>query len=242
MESDKIPLLQKFHSDFLDGLDLHSARLTGVLFVLNSSTFIQVVEAPTRVLVQLLRALAEASGWAGKTNLPAAAAAGVSISAHAAATAAQAAASSASSSSASGVSSPLLLSSALLSFSEEVPREFHMWAFRSMRLPVDDFASSPLGLQLARDAVPVVFDSVRLMLELGRDLAGMTEEKAIDLVQTSQARALTTRLPTAERIKAYLHSCDELASIREWLNIYDTPIEFTLENEKVWPVEPFLKY
>jgi hypothetical protein len=48
-------------------------------------------------------------------------------------------------------------------------------------------------------------------------------------------------VPTSERLQAY-SSCDELCSVREWLDIFDSPIDFTLESELVWPVEPNLTY
>lgn len=253
LDGEKVPLLQKFHADFLDSLDMKesSDRMTGVLFVLNQSVMIQVVEAPTKVLVQLMRNLAEVSGVmkngthqsTGKMNLSTAAAANAPLGSNSSLTS-----SSPSSSSLTGGTfipvdprfHPLLKSSSILSFSEEVPREFHIWAFRHMKLPSDDFASS--GMNLQKDGLKLCFETVKNMLELGRDLSNLTEERAIDYIQTSVARQLTMKLPSAERLIAYIHTLHtDLCTLEEWLEIYDTPIEFTLENEKVWPVEPFLK-
>lgn len=94
--------------------------------------------------------------------------------------------------------------------------------------------------QLPKDTLKVVFESVKNLLELGRELTSMSEEKAIDYIQTSTSRQLTSKLPSSERLCSYL-TLNELCSIEEWLEIYDRPVHFTLESEKVWPVEPYLK-
>ncbi len=53
---------------------------------------------------------------------------------------------------------------------------------------------------------------------------------------------LQLRLPAQERLHALLHQLHEdLASVSEWLEIYDTPVELNLESEKVWPTETFIK-
>jgi hypothetical protein len=183
---------------------------------------LQLVEAPTKVLVTLLRNLAEVSQTSGSK----AGGKGATSFLPGAAT----------------NQAPLLRTSKVLSFTEEVPREFHIWAWRALRMPADDFMNSTLGLNLQRDSLKVLFETVKNLLELGRELSGMSEEKAIDFIQTSVSRQFTSKLPTSERLQAYIHSIEDLCSIQEWLDIFDTPIEFTLENEKVWPVEPFLKY
>jgi len=237
-------------------------KLTGVLFVLNANCFIQLVEAPTKILVNLLRNLAQVSGWNNMN--PAANAGGKGVNMNTAATQATAAVGGkallpgqggfsqygyATTTGAPGSSSfipvdprgiPLLKRCAILSFTEEVPREYHIWATRSMRPQPEE--SSELAQKLNKEPLRIMFETLKNMLELGRDLAPMNEEKAIDFIQTSTSKQLSLKLPSTERLAAFLDRVDELCTITEWLEIYDTPIEFTLENEKVWPVEPFLKY
>jgi hypothetical protein len=231
-----------------------------VLFVLHNpvlpsqAVILHLVEAPTKVLVELMRNLAEVSGWAlpgtGPMNLSTAAASGAPLG------------KSLTSPSASPNShmirveprnQPLMRSAVLLSFTEEVPREFRFWAFRAhVKMPSDDFISSTLGANLQRDALKLCFETLKNMLELGREVGTMSVEKAIEFIQGPENLAPTlapplpkqvaNKLPSAERLLAYIHQLPDLCSIQEWLEIYDTPIDFTLENEKVWPVEPFLKY
>jgi len=69
----------------------------------------------------------------------------------------------------------------------------------------------------------------------------MSEEKALDYLSNNSSKQFLNRLPSAERIVAY-SAIDDLSSIDEFLEVYDSPIELTLESEKVWPVEPFLRY
>lgn len=221
--------------------------MTGALFVLNGGVLLQLVEAPTRVLLDLLRNLAHVSGWA-QPNVPGGIKSAMGPAAAAAPPGSAAALLSAGAAppvqqlipvDARGL--PLLRSSKILSFTEEVPREFHVWAFRSLRVPAqEEFMSGP-GAHLERDALRLAFDTLRNMLELGRELSALTEEKAIDYVQSSVAKQLLSKLPSQEQLQAFIHAVDDLATVPEWLDIYDTPIDFTLENEKVWPVEPFLK-
>lgn len=47
------------------------------------------------------------------------------------------------------------------------------------------------------------------------------------------------QLPTNERL-LMLSSLAEVASLEEYLEIYDAPIEIDLEGDKVWPSQPLL--
>jgi hypothetical protein len=289
IDAEKIPLLQKFHADFLDALPSEAAaggdggaggsgasaagepaKMTGALFVLHGAMptpiLLQLVEAPTHVLVDLLRNLSEASLW------PHAHSAALKRS-RAAAENPSSAASILAAGSAPPAQSfipvdvrggvPLLRNSKVLSFVEEVPREFHVWAFRSLRVsPSEEFPAGPApnsddkdsssnpngGLlvpipHLDRDGLKLVFEVLRNLLELGRSVSATAEDKAVEYLQASVAKQLLGRLPPQEKLHAFLHQMHEdIPSIPEWLDIFDTPVELTLESEKVWPVEPFLKY
>lgn len=52
-------------------------------------------------------------------------------------------------------------------------------------------------------------------------------------------RRALAQLPTNERL-LMLSSLAEVASLEEYLEIYDAPIEIDLEGDKVWPSQPLL--
>lgn len=86
-----------------------------------------------------------------------------------------------------------------------------------------------------------MFEIYRHFLELGRECGGMTEEKAAEYLEKSQAKQFIQHIPTAEKI-TFFGDCDDLCSPQDYINIYETPVDLVLESEKVWPVEPWLKY
>ncbi len=69
----------------------------------------------------------------------------------------------------------------------------------------------------------------------------MSDSKAQEYMLFGSTRQFMQRIPSPAQLLLF-STCDDLCSIKEYLEIYDTPIDFTLESEKVWPVEPFLKY
>lgn len=206
------------------------------------SVMLQLVEAPTTVLVTLLRNLCEVSpvpAAIGSEPLnahePLKALTAPTIAAnsiHASVTGAFA------SPTAATAALPLLKSSKIVSFVEEVPREFNVWAWRQIRMPADDFLTTA---NLQRDSLKLLFETVRQLLDLARELSSLPEEKAIEFLQTSMTRQLISKLPSSERLQAYITHIDDLCTMQEWLDIFDTPTDMVLESEKVWPVEPFLK-
>lgn len=273
-----------------------SLKMTGVLFVLNGSTVLQLVEAPTATLVTLLRNLAAVSGWdtvpnaSGARGLTAAQAKAWNAnggeplplapgSAAAILAAGSPASTAAAASGAAGAGFvpidprfyPLLRSARLLSFTEEVPREFGVWAFRSLKVASgatgEEYLSGPDGTALIRETLKASFEILRPLLELGRELAAFSEEKSLDFVQNSLSKTLLQKLPAPEKIQAMLLGAsagsggsasgsaetagasggglEELPSIPEWISLFDGAESMEAgagEGEKVWPVEPFLKY
>lgn len=129
---------------------------------------------------------------------------------------------------------PLLVNPRICSFTEEVPREYSLWGFRVVHMHSDQD-------DVPEDLAKAVFETLKNYLELGRELQAMEDDRAYDYVSTSESRQFLGRVPTVERINAYTKSTD-LFSLEEYLELYDKPIDFTLESELVWPVEPFLKY
>jgi hypothetical protein len=123
----------------------------------------------------------------------------------------------------------------ILSFNEECPREFGVWCSRIIRIPVDE------EFQNQKDLIRFTFETLRNLLELGREAAALSgsEEKQLDFLLNSQSKQLIQRVPTAERIAGYM-TCEELFDIESFLESFDAPVEFELESEKVWPIEPAL--
>jgi len=265
VDSEKVSALQKFHTDFLDALDISGVRLTGVLVILNSQAFVAIVEAPSKVLVRLMKNLTKVSsqtgeaekkssqqqqqssavrppGWVGTDpTLPNDSSDFISVDAR---------------------FYPLVRSIRILSFNEEVPREFHIWATRLVRVAVDEeyaaayqmaagnshseggqASAAATSINWERDGLRICFETVRGFLELARDISGLSEERAIEYVTSNHSKQFLAKLPPTEKILAIIHAYSEhLCSIDEWMELFDTPVDITLESEKVWPVEPFLKY
>jgi hypothetical protein len=67
-------------------------------------------------------------------------------------------------------------------FNEEVPREFNCWATRAVEAPQDDTE--------VKDFLKAVFDTLKQFLELGREIAAMPEQKAVDYLHTTQVRVV----------------------------------------------------
>jgi len=129
---------------------------------------------------------------------------------------------------------PFLTAVKVSAFSEEVPREFPTWAARATKAAVDEFTG-------AANMTKVVFDVYRHILELGRDCAAQPPEKQIEYLEKSQARQFINHVPTAEKIAAF-GACDEIPTPAEWVAIFETPIDLTLDSDVTWPAEPWLKY
>lgn len=132
--------------------------------------------------------------------------------------------------------SNILKNTRICSFTEEVPREYPVWGFRVLGQPEDIF-------DLPKNWLAFIFETLQAFLELGREVAGKTDPKAAVayLNNGGISRGVMVKLPTLERIQGFA-KCPDLCTPDEYLDIYDTPIEFTLEGELVWPVEPFLRY
>ena len=303
IDPEKISVLQKFHADFLDAIEEQkraaavagsaggdaaavpgsaaaaTLKMTGVLFVLNGSTVLQLVEAPTATLVTLLRNLAAVSGWdtvpnaSGSRGLTAAQAKawnanggeplplapGSAAAILAAGSPASPAAGAAGSAGATGFVPidpryfPLLRNSRLLTFTEEVPREYGVWGFRSLKVPSactgEEYLAGPDGASLSQSALKSCFEILRSLLELGRELSSFSEEKSLDFIQNSLSKTLLQKLPLPEKLQAMLLAGsgieEELPTIPEWISLFDGAEGLDAgagESEKVWPVEPFLKY
>jgi len=181
----------KFHEQFVrPGADKDS-RATGMLVTINNICMVHLLEAPTKVLVTLLRALSKE-----KT---------------------------------------MFKNMRVCCFVEEIPREYKVWAARATRTADEEV--------LPKDWVRVIFGTLKGLLELARDANEMkaADEKVVEFLTKTETKPVLSKLPTAQRVMAFSH-CEDLCSVEEFLEIYDKPIDFTLESEKVWPVEPFLKY
>lgn len=115
----------------------------------------------------------------------------------------------------------LLKQTKILSFSEEVPREFKVWAVRALRpLDEEDF-------QAPKDWLRASFTLLKTFLELGRETQSSSEEKALEHLTKSETKQFMARIPSVQRVVAFA-ACDEMCSVDEYLEIFDKPIEFTL--------------
>lgn len=124
----------------------------------------------------------------------------------------------------------------ICSLSEEIPREFNVWAFRSITLEDSGFEKGDM------DWLEVIFGALEQFLELGKHCSQMNQAKAVQFLQVgTDKKTLFARLPTVSQIKSF-QKCPDLFGVKEWLELFDVPIEFTLEGEKVWPVDPPLRY
>jgi len=182
--------IQRFHKDVFSSFSDNESRATGILLTINNVCMVHLVEAPTKVLLALLRALSKEK--------------------------------------------VMFKNARVCSFSEELPREYRVWAARSTKTAEEEV--------LPKDWSRVIFGTLKGLLELAREvLPSMSEEKSVEFLATSTTKGVMSRMPSAQRVLSFAH-CEDLCSVPEFLDIYDKPIDFTLESEKVWPVEPFLKY
>jgi len=135
-----------------------------------------------------------------------------------------------------GASTNFLKNARICSLTEEIPREFPVWGFRVLSQPEEEFVVPDNWLEC-------IFQTLQGFLELGREVSGKTDpQQAQKYLETGQlSRTVAAQLPHVERIQGFV-KCTDLCSVDQYLEIYDTPIEFTLEGELVWPVEPFLRY
>ncbi len=119
-------------------------------------------------------------------------------------------------------------------FSEEVPREFPFWVTRSVKV-------NPEECEKLTNPAKVCFEVYKPFLELARECAQMGDEKAFEFLEKSTTKNFLNKLPSAEKLLQFC-DCEEIPTPKEWLDIFDSPVDMVLESEKVWPVEPWLKY
>ncbi len=130
----------------------------------------------------------------------------------------------------------LLVRPKVCTLTEEVPREFPAFGFRSFKAAQDDFQAP------ANMVKPVSEMYIKAFLEAGRSTSAssLTEEKAVETLERSQQRNLHI-MPTVEKIVAF-QACEDICTPTEWMAIFETPMNLVLESDVEWPVEPWLKY
>eukprot|EP01083_Nonionella_stella_P041110 111499_1 len=133
----------------------------------------------------------------------------------------------------------LLVSSRICTMMQEVVREFPFWKMREITSARE--ADADYG---AAELVNTLFDSIKMLIELGRTLKG-TQEKENTQAATrlffSSRRDLLARIPNQDRIEFYLGQ-EELCSVEEFCELFHDAVEFELESELSWPIEPPLVY
>lgn len=199
--------VQKLFQDFVKANEKDN-KCTGVLYTLNGSAMLCLVESSTKVLLNLLHLLQRPAN------------------------------------------SKLLRWTRVCSLAEEVPREFRVWAFRAHR------AADEEDFQPPKDWLRLVFSTLKGLLELGREVASMADEKTQEaFLSTNKSAQVMMRIPSLARVRSF-GSCPEMCTVDEYVEMFDTPVEFTLgllfcfcvvigvlfaESERVWPVEPPVK-
>ena len=202
---DKLNIVQKMFQDYFDSLS-NDIRVSGVMFIINNAAICVLVESTTKVLFQLLRILQ------GKEPLPTP---GAESTNHSAGNSPKLSSHSSPSLHPHSLSPPVASKSYMVcplknpkicSFTEEVPREYNIWGVRAVRLAADEW-SNP------KEWLKTVFESLKNLLELGRELVGLQEEKAADFIVNSTSRQLLNRIPSFERIQAF-STLDDLFNIQ----------------------------
>jgi hypothetical protein len=130
----------------------------------------------------------------------------------------------------------LLSTTKICHFSEEIPREFPVYVFRECKVPTGDNESST-----PKDFLHAVFTLYRSLLEIAHQQQSKSKDQAADYLCNSNVQKYVKLIPTVERIHAFT-TCRDMCSINGFLEIFDAPIDLTLENELVFPAEPFLKF
>jgi len=186
-----------FHQEFVES---HTGEdeISGLLVAVNHNTIAHVLEAPTKVLMDLLRVFGTTSSKRKDEKKPTA---------------------------------PLLCNIRVASFTEEVIREYPLWTGRK-------FKAQEEGEYQPANYLDATFNIYKDLLELGHEVRSM--KSRVKQYLHGLKPQVVGRLPSSEKLAALAKS-DELCSVDEFLEVYDKPIEHTLESEEVWPVEPYLK-
>lgn len=71
---------------------------------------------------------------------------------------------------------------------------------------------------------------------------GVVPPQANQQAQGGRAPQLLGRLPASTEYISALCNLEVLMNSDEYLELFDKPSHYVLESERVWPVEPFLKY
>ena len=146
--------------------------------------------------------------------------------------------------------SPLLSSIRVLSFSEEVQRFCKYFSIRQLQnVPKpdnEDFKKT--------DPIILVSELLRTVLEVGKSLSTAEDAAAAQLIfstgnlppsSTKEGKgqpSIISKLPSCEQFITHLTGIESIMTSEEYLEIYTQPVHVVLESERVWPVEPYLKY
>jgi hypothetical protein len=132
-------------------------------------------------------------------------------------------------------SDPLFVNISVASFNEEVVREFPIWTCRPVAIPseVDDEEAEVKIDNL----LLYTFGMYRELLELGRESAANNGRQK-EYLRNNKPQILQ-RFPSPERVTAVIKE-EDVFSLKDYLEVYDAPINVTLASETVWPAESFV--
>lgn len=125
---------------------------------------------------------------------------------------------------------PCIANVRVVANTEDCPtRAFVSWSYRSVSLPPQ---ASDLG---DTDIVTSSFNMYHKLVQLGQhltdaDLTPADISAALDSLKQKYAQYL----PSNELVAAFSVS-EDVASLEEYLELFDSPVDVELEDEKVWP-------
>lgn len=122
----------------------------------------------------------------------------------------------------------------IVACSEDCPNPaFVSWSYRSISMPPE------AGVDLDKeDIVAASFEVYFKLVKLGQQLSDADLPQAdIPAALDNLRQRFPQFLPSNERVVA-LTLCDKVTSLAEFLDIFDAPLETTLESDRVWPAPP----
>jgi len=122
--------------------------------------------------------------------------------------------------------------SVVCSVTNEIYREYPMWAIREATISKEGQTFDGTSLAV------LVFESLKAMLELGRQLSLKTDQSAAVKLFMSQQREIMMRIPAPDRLEYFLSRTKELFTLTTFVDFFYKPVVCELESEVVWPHIP----
>lgn len=142
------------------------------------------------------------------------------------------------------IPTPILANVRIVAMHEEVSRACKYFSIRQLQN-----VPKPENEDFKKDPTTVIIDCLTGVVEVGKLLSSCEDAQSAQQcfstgsIQTATAtKSLVSRIPASEQHINFISSLDCLMNMNEYLGFYCSPLQIVLESEKVWPVEPHLKY